>query len=72
MNYHDHDRAAVQHRKEATAHEVAADLADERGDAKGAAEHREAHDFHLRSAHHHETQATLARLTAVDLPAAAA
>jgi hypothetical protein len=69
MTYLDHDRAAVHHRHEATAHEVAADLATERDDTLGATRHREAHDFHLATAHHHETQSTLARLLVAEVPA---
>lgn len=69
MSYHDHARAAVRHRQEATVHEVAADLADERGDTTGANKHREAHAHHLDRARKHETQATLARLLVAEIPA---
>lgn len=70
MTATDHLRAARENRNRAQAEIFAAHLAAERGDSIAASRHHEAHEFELRVAHHHEVQATHARLAALDTGAA--
>lgn len=70
MTTAEHDRNARHHRAEAEVHEIAASLADERGDTLGAEEHRDAVAFHLGEARRHETAGVHARLTSAGAIAA--